>query len=192
MGAPTVRGKRTVTFWNHARAIALLPVMNTIAIPGVLLSLTNDWSLGWLARPGSLGFAVALAAFSLLVAGLTLVAGTIGLFVARGRGTLAPWDPTQRLVLAGPYRYIRNPMKLGLFLILLAEALLLQSGAIAIWFSAFATVNVLYIRWSEEPGLVKRFGAEYLQYRRDVPAWIPWLEWPAGHQARHEETGEIR
>jgi protein-S-isoprenylcysteine O-methyltransferase Ste14 len=95
------------------------------------------------------------------------------LFVRRGNGTLAPWDPTQVLVRAGLYRYSRNPMKAGLFLILAAESALFGSTALACWTAAFIAANVVYIRVSEEPGLRARFGAAYDEYCAEVPRWLP-------------------
>jgi protein-S-isoprenylcysteine O-methyltransferase Ste14 len=160
-----------VTAWRHARAIALLPLMNTVLIPSGLLVL----------RPATLPaasmgqVATALLGATLIVMGAALVAHCIGLFVRLGRGTLAPWDPTCELVSAGAYRFSRNPMKAGLFLVLAGEALLTQSTAVAAWFACFVVVNVVYIRWHEEPGLERRFGERYRAYRARVPRWWPRL-----------------
>lgn len=101
---------------------------------------------------------------------------TISLFVIIGKGTLAPWDPTQKLVIRGPYRYERNPMISGVLAILLAEALLAGSTAMVIYVLIFTAVNMIYMPLSEEPGLSKRFGAEYITYKQHVPRWIPRLK----------------
>ena len=66
---------------------------------------------------------------------------TISLFARVGQGTLAPWDPTQRLVVLGPYRHVRNPMISGVLAILLGEAALLGSPPLLVWFGAFFAVN---------------------------------------------------
>jgi protein-S-isoprenylcysteine O-methyltransferase Ste14 len=146
--------------------------MNTVVIPSVLLAL-------WPARTGtplSDVTAIAMVAGALLLCGgAALVAHSIRLFVRLGRGTLAPWDPTQLLVNAGAYRFTRNPMKGGLFLVLLGETLLLRSAALAVWLACFAIVNIVYIRVSEEPGLLARFGAPYRDYCARVPRWWPSL-----------------
>ena len=93
-----------------------------------------------------------------------------------GKGTLAPWDPTQKLVVRGPYRYVRTPMISGVVAVLLAEAILFGSTALLIFF-AFATVlNMIYMPLSEEPGLLKRFGEEYTVYKQHVPRWVPRLK----------------
>jgi protein-S-isoprenylcysteine O-methyltransferase Ste14 len=163
--------------WRHVRAIALLPFTNTVLIPSVLLAV-------WPATPPSLAtpgaLLAALAGGVLFAAGAALVIHSIGLFVRLGRGTLAPWDPTRELVSAGAYRYSRNPMKGGLFLALAGEALLAHSIALGIWLVCFATVNVIYIRLHEEPGLVKRFGDRYRDYCARVPRWWPTLRASSG------------
>lgn len=154
-----------VTAWRHARAVALLPFMNTVVIPAALL---------WLFPPShGTGIAAALAGAALAAGGAALVVHSIRLFVRFGHGTLAPWDPTNELVAAGAYRYIRNPMKAGLFLVLAGETLLTHSAALAAWFVCFAIVNIVYIRLHEERGLEARFGARYCDYCARVPRWWP-------------------
>lgn len=107
--------------------------------------------------------------------GLVLVVATIRLFVTVGKGTLAPWIPTQRLVVQGIYRHVRNPMISGVFFVLLGEAVLAASLPIFCWFVVFVVGNAVYIPLAEEPGLVQRFGADYEEYRRNVPRWLPRL-----------------
>jgi protein-S-isoprenylcysteine O-methyltransferase Ste14 len=158
-----------VTPWRHTRAIALLPFMNTVVVPSALLGLTGA------ALPRSETAVLALAGAALLAGGAALVAHSIHLFIRLGRGTLAPWDPTGELVDAGAYRFSRNPMKTGLFLVLAGEALLTQSTAVTAWFACFVVVNVVYIRWHEEPGLERRFGERYRAYCARVPRWWPRL-----------------
>jgi protein-S-isoprenylcysteine O-methyltransferase Ste14 len=109
----------------------------------------------------------------LIAAGLAMLGWTAGLFARFGRGTLAPWDPTRKLVVRGPYAYVRNPMISGVLGILVGEAVLFGSLALAEWCGIFLVVNHLYFAISEEPGLARRFGAEYVEYKRHVPRWIP-------------------
>jgi protein-S-isoprenylcysteine O-methyltransferase Ste14 len=161
-----------VTAWRHARAVALLPLMNTLVIPSLLLARWRS-SMPSFATLGEMTIASAGAVLALC--GAALVAHSIALFVRIGRGTLAPWDPTQELVAVGAYRYSRNPMKAGLFLILAGETLLTRSAAIALWFTVFAVVNVVYIRLHEEPALLLRFGNRYRDYCTRVPRWWPAL-----------------
>ena len=99
----------------------------------------------------------------------------MALFARVGRGTLAPWDPTSTLVVEGPYRHVRNPMISGVLFLLLAEAALLGSVPLLVWFGAVAGVNAVYMPLVEEPGLVRRYGVEYERYRAAVPRWLPRL-----------------
>src|SRR5581483_11538139 len=120
--------------------------------------------------------------------GLVLMVATIRLFVTVGQGTLAPWNPTQRLVVQGVYRHVRNPMIAGVFFVLLGEATLAASLPLFVWFAFFVIGNAVYIPLAEERGLVKRFGDDYLAYRRNVPRWIPTVRpWTGGESAPPDE-----
>jgi protein-S-isoprenylcysteine O-methyltransferase Ste14 len=106
---------------------------------------------------------------------------TVRLFAREGEGTLAPWDPTRKLVAHGPYRHVRNPMITGVLLVLLGEAALLGSLGVLAWAAFFFTINAIWFPLVEEPGLVRRFGADYEEYRRNVPRWVPRrTPWPEG------------
>jgi protein-S-isoprenylcysteine O-methyltransferase Ste14 len=119
-------------------------------------------------RPGDLGVVcVGLGVF--------LAVSTIRLFIRFGEGTIAPWDPTQRFVVRGVYRHVRNPMITGVCLVLLGEALLSASQPLLGLFTFGVIVNVIYLPLSEEPGLARRFGEDYLAYKRNVPMWVPRL-----------------
>jgi protein-S-isoprenylcysteine O-methyltransferase Ste14 len=107
------------------------------------------------------------------LAGLLLFIATVITFIRIGNGTIMPWDPTRKLVVAGVYRYVRNPMILGVLIILVGEALLFASYWIAALSLLFFGINTVYFIFSEEPGLVKRFGQEYREYMQNVPRWLP-------------------
>jgi protein-S-isoprenylcysteine O-methyltransferase Ste14 len=159
--------------WKHLRAILLLPFMVTVVIPGVILWLTGLDTLGlWESAPATRVGLPVLGGI-LICLGIVLMVATIRLFVVVGKGTLAPWNPTQRLVVQGVYRHVRNPMISGVMFILLGEALLAASVPLFCWFAFGVAVNMVYIPLAEEPGLVKRFGADYLAYKQNVPRWIP-------------------
>jgi protein-S-isoprenylcysteine O-methyltransferase Ste14 len=100
---------------------------------------------------------------------------TILLFARVGKGTLAPWQPTQQLVIRGPYKYTRNPMISGVVGILTGEALWFNSWPILVWAGIFFCINTLYFIKIEEPSMMRRFGESYLQYKRAVPRWLPRL-----------------
>ena len=151
-------------------AVALLPVTVTLVVPGLIL---------WQSGADPRGWALGLLGGVLVAGGVALVAWTATLFARIGRGTIAPWDPTRRLVVLGPYRHVRNPMISGVLAILLGEAALFGSPPLLLWFAGVFAVNAVYLPLVEEPGLRRRFGPEYEEYRANVPRWLPRLRpWP--------------
>ncbi len=94
-------------------------------------------------------------------------------FVVRGRGTPAPFDPPTRLVMQGPYRYVRNPMYVGLFLVLVGEAMLYASFFVLLYALFLVAAAHIFVVFYEEPTLRRRFGESYKQYLRSVPRWLP-------------------
>jgi len=160
--------------WRHLRAALLLPGSVTILIPALILWSSDSVEVGWgLASP--LGLLAAIAGLALIAGGAALWYRTVALFARIGEGTLAPWDPTQRLVVAGPYRYVRNPMITAVLAVLLGEAALFGSGSVLILAGSFLAVNAIWFPLVEEPGLERRFGDDYLAYKRNVPRWLPSL-----------------
>jgi len=149
----------------------LLPGLVAVAVPALLVWLYGT-EIGW-GLPGPLGVLAVLAGLALILVAMRLWLETVRLFASVGRGTLAPWDPTRRLVVRGPYQRVRNPMISAVAFVLLGEALALGSTPILIEFGVFALINATFIPLAEEPDLVRRFGAEYEEYRRAVPRWIP-------------------
>ncbi len=138
----------------------------TIAVPGLIL-----WRTGAELAPWPL----ATVGVVLIGIGLALVTWTVSLFARIGQGTLAPWDPTSRLVVVGPYRHVRNPMISGVLTVLLGEAALFGSLPLLVWFGAVFALNAIYFPLVEEPGLRERFGEDYDAYRANVPRWLPRL-----------------
>jgi protein-S-isoprenylcysteine O-methyltransferase Ste14 len=162
---------------RHFRAILLLPFMVTVVVPATILLLTGPDTFDlWQSYPAT-RVALPILGGAFICLGLVLMVASMRLFVTVGQGTLAPWNPTQRLVVQGVYRHVRNPMIAGVFFVLLGEAILAASLPLLIWFIAFVIGNAIYIPLAEEPGLVERFGDDYLAYRQNVPRWIPRL-WP--------------
>ncbi len=159
---------------RHLRSIATLPLVVTVVIPIVILAAAGNAHPGW-GLPTSLAWLPIACGILLVAVGLGLFAWTNRLFGRRGRGTLAPWDPPRRLVVAGPYRHVRNPMISSVLFVLLGEAVAFGSLALLGWFLVFATFNACYFPLKEEPSLAERFGADYVAYRRHVPRWVPQL-----------------
>jgi protein-S-isoprenylcysteine O-methyltransferase Ste14 len=148
--------------------ILALPMNILVFIPAIILWLTRyQWKAN---HPVLLAFGIFL-----LCLGLGLAAWTMHLFHHVGKGTAAPWDPPQRLVVTGPYRHMRNPMLTSVFIMQAAEALLLNSWEISGLLAVFLLGNMLYFPFVEEKSLERRFGDAYLEYKRNVPRWLPRL-----------------
>ena len=94
-------------------------------------------------------------------------------FALRGHGTPAPIAPTQKLVVEGLHRYIRNPMYVGVMLVVLGQALLFWSRTLAEYAAFLWLACHVFVLLYEEPRLRRTFGEEYEAYRRRVPRWIP-------------------
>jgi len=161
--------------WQHIRAILLLPFMVTVVIPAIIVWRIGPDTFGiWQSAPAT-RVGLSVVGVLLIVLGLVMLVATIRLFGMVGKGTLAPWNPPKRLVVQDVYRHVRNPMISGLHFILLGEAILAASLPLLGLVIVGAIINIIYIPLSEEPGLVKRFGNDYLTYKRNVPRWIPRL-----------------
>ncbi len=109
----------------------------------------------------------------MLVAGLLVLVHAFVRFVLEGTGTPAPVAPTERLVVGGLYRYVRNPMYLAVAGIIVGQALVLGQLALLLYAGAFLAVTAMFVRGYEEPTLARRYGAQYERYRRAVPGWWP-------------------
>ncbi len=151
----------------------ILPFTVLLIMPAVILWLSGV-RMGWgLGLPWD-GVVVMLGAV-IMGNGLYFLATCIWLFTYIGKGTLAPWSPTRKLVIVGPYRHVRNPMISSVLAVLLGESIAFGSIGIFALFLLFLGINHVYFITSEEPGLYKRFGEEYLVYKKNVPRWIPRL-----------------
>ncbi|MFL5584127.1 MAG: methyltransferase family protein [Gemmatimonadaceae bacterium] len=163
-----------MTFLRHLLSILLLPFVMVVLVPRWLLRAWSTADTRWVGGTIAAATAHIVGALIFLI-GFALFAWCITLFGRIGKGTLAPWDPTQRLVAVGPYRHVRNPMITGVLAMLAGEAVFLGSRVIMIWAAAFLAFNHLYFLISEEPGLERRFGRDYEEYKLAVPRWIPRL-----------------
>lgn len=161
-----------MTILRHLLSILLLPFLVVVIIPRWLLRVWSASDTRWVDGTVAAAFAH-ISGVVLFLGGFALFAWCVSLFARVGEGTLAPWDPTRRLVAVGPYRYMRNPMITGVVTMLLGETMFLGSRALWIWAATFIAINQLYFVISEEPGLERRFGATYVEYKSSVPRWIP-------------------
>jgi protein-S-isoprenylcysteine O-methyltransferase Ste14 len=172
-------GDRSLPAWlRHLLAIVALPFTVTIVVP---LWIARRYGIAPALGADVGGLLVQLAGVVLLAAGSVFFAASLRRFSAEGEGTLAPWDPPRRLVVRGPYRYVRNPMISGIVLLLFGQAALLLSVPHAVWAAVFLALNLVYIPLVEEPQLARRFGEGYREYCRHVPRVLPRLRpWEGG------------
>lgn len=146
--------------------VVLMPGMATFFLPRWILAQTGE------RLPAARGVREALA-LVLVAAGVAVLLRCVWEFAARGRGTLAPIDPPRELVVSGLYRYVRNPMYVGVVTALLGEAALFRSRALLVFTFFFWAVSHLFVVLYEEPHLADRFGESYSRYRRAVWRWVP-------------------
>ena len=107
------------------------------------------------------------------LAGLPVLGEALVRFVRDGRGTPAPVLPPERLVVTGLYRYVRNPMYVGVSSMIVGQGLFLGNLPVLLYAAGMAIAFQLFVRLHEEPGLRRRFGAEYEAYCRGVRRWRP-------------------
>jgi protein-S-isoprenylcysteine O-methyltransferase Ste14 len=110
---------------------------------------------------------------AMIVAGLLVLIPAFARFAREGLGTPAPVAPTERLVVGGPYRYVRNPMYLAVISVIVGQALLFGQLVLLAYAAAFFAAVIAFVRLYEEPALSRRFGVEYDAYRAAVPGWWP-------------------
>ncbi|OMC16591.1 MULTISPECIES: isoprenylcysteine carboxylmethyltransferase family protein [unclassified Mycobacterium] len=160
-------------WWRHLMSVLLFPVTVTLVVPALIVIPAG-------VRTAHLGTALAVVLVTvgclLIAAGLALMVWTNVLFDRVGEGTLGlgnvMGEPVH-LVVRGPYRHVRNPMITGVLCILLGEAAITASTALLTWFAIFFAFQATAIWFWEEPHLTERYGSEYVDYRRNVPRWIP-------------------
>jgi len=142
-----------------------------VFVPARLLSWTG------VTRPAVSGVEQ-VTGMALVATGAALDLWCILTFALRGKGTPAPFDPPRRLVVRGPYRFMRNPMYLGAAIALAGAALFYESAVLAAYAAAFLLMTHAFVRLYEEPTLRATFGAEYEAYCRQVRRW-----WPGSREA---------
>jgi len=161
-------GRRRPTF-VLARAVTYATLFIgflLVALPARVLA----WS--GIVRPAAVG-PIEVAGIAVAVVGGVLALWCVLTFVFVGKGTPAPFDPPRRLVVAGPYRYVRNPMYLGAVLALCGGALYYRSTALLGYAALFFLAMHLFAVAYEEPMLEHLFGEDYRAYRTAVHRWLP-------------------
>jgi protein-S-isoprenylcysteine O-methyltransferase Ste14 len=148
----------------------------TVVVPGTVALLIPRWLLGPAqSAPTPFPILREILGIFLIGIGTLLYLRCAWDFAVRGLGTPLPLDAPRRLVIQGLYRYVRNPMYLGVGSVILGEAVLYGSMRVGIYFAAAWIFWQLFVVFYEEPTLRRMFGEEYEDYRRRVPRWIPRL-----------------
>ena len=107
--------------------------------------------------------------------GVLVALGCVCAFAWIGKGTPAPFDPPRRLVVRGPYRFVRNPMYLGAGMALAGAALFYESVPLLTYGALFLVAAHLFVVFYEEPALRRTFGPDYEEYCRHARRWQPGL-----------------
>ena len=142
--------------------------------PGTVAGFVPWWLTRWDRSDGGLRVADVVGGI-LVAAGLAVVIAAFTQFVREGRGTPAPVAPTERLVVGGLYRYVRNPMYLAVASVIGGQALIFQSAAVLWWLLGFMVLVFAFVTAYEQPTLRRTYGASYQAYREAVPGWFPRL-----------------
>lgn len=150
---------------------ALGSLVFLVLVPGVVGGLL-PWALtGW--ETGSPWPPLRAAGLLLVIGGVIVLLHAFARFVVEGVGTPAPVAPTERLVVGGLYRHLRNPMYVAVAATIIGQALILGRPGLLAYAAIFVAAVVTFVRVYEEPTLAERYGEQYDDYRRAVPGWWP-------------------
>ena len=155
--------------------ILLRTIIFTCIVPGAVTVLVPYWLLASRFAPPPLNLS-SIRFFGVLpiLLGASIYFWCAWDFTFAGRGTPAPIDPPKELVVRGLYRYVRNPMYVGVLSILLGEALLFESQRLFEYIVVVFIFFYLFVVLYEEPILREKFGESYQRYCQAVPRWLPW------------------
>ncbi len=159
------RSRRAVAAAGTAAFLAL--------VPGIVAGLVPWLLTGWNVEGAPA--AVRVLGGALIATGAGFLLHAFARFVIEGIGTPAPIAPTERLVVGGVYRHVRNPMYLAVGATITGQALLLGQWGLLAYAALFFAIVATFVATYEEPTLESRFGPDYEAYRRAVPGWLPRL-----------------
>jgi protein-S-isoprenylcysteine O-methyltransferase Ste14 len=143
-----------------------------LVTPGTVCGLVPLLITGW-RRPDDPTWWVDALGWPLVLVGVAVLGHAFLAFAWHGRGTPAPSAPTERLVVEGAYRHVRNPMYVAVLAVVLGQVLLFASwGLVAYLLVLGSTVNV-FVRTYEEPTLREAYGPSYEEFCSNVPRWLP-------------------
>ena len=146
-----------------------------VVVPGTVGVLIPAAITGWAPEAwGPWPLVVAISA-GLVIAGGGVLLHAVWRFAVEGRGTPSPTAPTERLVVSGAYRYVRNPMYVAVAALIGGQALLCPSLGIVLYLVVFIVTVTAFVRLYEEPTLRAAYGEQYRRYQQAVPRWVPRL-----------------
>ncbi len=149
--------------WRILLALVVLPGVVALFVPAIVIVIEKP-------NPPARAYWLGLLPAAV---GSVILFACVRSFALEGRGTLAPWDPPRRLVTRGLFRWVRNPMYLGVLLLLAGWAICCRSVALAIYGCAMAIGFHLRVVLVEEPRLRRQFKDEFEEYSKRVPRWVP-------------------
>ena len=156
---------------EYLKVVLILPGNVLITIPFLIFLFARNSYSFYLVGFDNFLFYVAMFFLAL---GLFLAIWSVRTFYTKGGdGTPGPWRPVSNLIISGPYRYVRNPMILGVVNLLLFETALFSSISFLLWAIVFFVGNIIYFIFFEEKELIKRFGEDYEEYKNEVPMLFP-------------------
>jgi protein-S-isoprenylcysteine O-methyltransferase Ste14 len=173
------------------RGAAAGSLIFVVAQPGLMGGLVPYWLTGgWESADPPL--VLKLVGAALLAAGLGFLAHTVIRFAVEGLGTPSPVAPTERLVVGGVYRYLRNPMYVAVIAVILGQAAILGRPVLLVYAAIFWLVVASFVRFYEEPTLSRRYGEQYAAYRRAVRGWWPRLTpWDGDHASTRTDAASL-
>jgi protein-S-isoprenylcysteine O-methyltransferase Ste14 len=149
----------------------LKTILFTIVVPGAVAGYIPSLLVGGFTRPEA-GLVTWIGA-AVIVLGAAIYFRCAWEFAVRGLGTPAPIAPTKFLVTTAVHGYVRNPMYIGVALVILGEADLVRSFHLVEYAALMLLIAHIFVVLYEEPTLRRQFGESYEEYRRNVPRWIP-------------------
>jgi protein-S-isoprenylcysteine O-methyltransferase Ste14 len=144
--------------------------------PGFVAGVVPYWISYWRSVPAFVGSsAIRILGVFLIIVGAPLLLDSFARFALQGLGTPAPVFPTRHLVVTGFYRYVRNPMYVGVASVIFGQALYFLNVRVLEYGIVICVAFHLFILFYEEPTLRRTFDGEYEEFCKNVPRWIPRL-----------------
>ena len=145
--------------------------------PGFVAGVGPWWISRWQVQPPFLGLTLfRVLGLALIAMGTPVLLDSFARFALEGPGTPAPILPTEHLVVTGLYRYVRNPMYVGVVSVIVGQGLLLGNRQVLGYGALVCLGFYLFVIGYEEPTLRRTFGDEYERFCANVPRWIPRLK----------------